>query len=220
MWLERCVCVYVRVFDAGLAWLLREIATCQNEHSSLQERADKADSETTFLQTQLAGIRRSRDALAERYSMLQRSFTQTESEMGRLRLEQDELQKQLAQLEQDRQTVDRERQELESGYAANISSQATVHKAAKNLVKERKKVMEKIHAKEAEKLTVENELARLKIDAMNVEAHNMQLEQTLSGCLRDLKDKDQLIEKYSMEIRQRNDAIEKKMSVVDRLNRK
>lgn len=80
--------------------------------------------------------------------------------------------------------------------------------------------MEKIHAKESEKLSVENELARLKIDAMNVEAHNMQLQQTLDSCVKDLKDKDQLIERYSMEIRQRNDAIEKKMSVVDRLNRK
>ena len=87
-------------------------------------------------------------------------------------------------------------------------------------MKERKKVMERIHAKEVEKLTVENELARLKIDAMNVESHNAQLQQTLTACLRDLADKDQLIERYSMEIRQRNDAIEKKMSLVDRLNRK
>ncbi len=81
-------------------------------------------------------------------------------------------------------------------------------------------MIERIHAKEAEKLAVENELARLKIDAMNVEAHNAQLEQTLAGCVRDLKEKDQLIERYTMEIRQRNDAVEKKMSIVDRLNRK
>lgn len=87
-------------------------------------------------------------------------------------------------------------------------------------VKERKKVMERIHAKEAEKLMVENELARLKIDAMNVAANNAQLQATMTACARDLTDKDQLIERYSMEIRQRNDSIEKKMSVVDRLNRK
>ena len=42
---------------------------------------------------------------------------------------------QVAQLEQDRQTVDRQRQELEEGYAANISTQSTVQKAAKNLVR-------------------------------------------------------------------------------------
>ena len=87
-------------------------------------------------------------------------------------------------------------------------------------VKEHKKVMEKIHAKETEKAAVENELARLKIDAMNVEAHNMQLRQTLEACERDLRDKGQQIEKATLEIRQRNDAIEKKMSVVDRLNRR
>ena len=110
---------------------------CQNEHAALQERLDKADSETVFLQTQLQAIRRQRDALSERYGMLQKSYGQTEAEMGRLRLEQDGLQKELAQLEQDRQTVDRERQELEAGYAANISSQATTHKAAKNFVSAR-----------------------------------------------------------------------------------
>lgn len=87
-------------------------------------------------------------------------------------------------------------------------------------MKERKKVMERIHATEAEKLTVENELARLKIDALNVEAHNMQLRQTMDACAKDLKDKDTLIERYTMEIRQRNDSVEKKMSIVDRLNRK
>ena len=87
-------------------------------------------------------------------------------------------------------------------------------------VKERKKVMEKIHAKEAEKAAVENELARLKIDTMNVEAHNMQLKQTLEACERDLRDKGQQIERATLEIRQRNDSIEKKMSIVDRLNRR
>ena len=80
--------------------------------------------------------------------------------------------------------------------------------------------MEKIHAKEAEKAAVENELARLKIDTMNVEAHNMQLKQTLEACERDLRDKGQQIERATLEIRQRNDSIEKKMSIVDRLNRR
>ncbi len=42
---------------------------------------------------------------------------------------------QVAQLEQDRQTVDRQRVELEEGYAANISTQSTVQKAARNLVR-------------------------------------------------------------------------------------
>ena len=42
----------------------------------------------------------------------------------------------------------------------------------------------------------------------------------LDKLVKELRDKDKLIEKYEMEIRQRNDEIEKKMYAVDRLNRK
>ena len=42
----------------------------------------------------------------------------------------------------------------------------------------------------------------------------------MAKCSSDLTEKDKLIEKYQMEIRQRNDEIEKKMYRVDRLNRK
>ena len=55
----------------------------------------------------------------------------------RLKAEQELLAAEIAQIEQDRQTVDRQRQELEEGYAANISSQSTVQKAAKNLVRDK-----------------------------------------------------------------------------------
>ena len=55
----------------------------------------------------------------------------------RLKAEQELLAAEIAQIEQDRQTVDRQLQELEEGYAANISSQSTVQKAAKNLVRDK-----------------------------------------------------------------------------------
>ncbi len=76
----------------------------------------------------VAGVRHANPPLPSLHA------TSTCVPLCRLREEQDLLRVQVAQLEQDRQTVDRQRQELEEGYAANISTQSTVQKAAKNLV--------------------------------------------------------------------------------------
>merc|ERR1719353_429068 len=127
---------------------------------------------------------------------------------------------QVQQLEQNLTIVMRERQKLEEGIAANKSTQTTVSKAQANLDKSSKQVQVVIHEKEIETSSMQNELARIRVDALNTDAHNMQLRDTLAKLVGELKEKDTLIEKYEMEIRQRNDEIEKKMYRVDRLNRK
>ena len=76
------------------------------------------------------------------------------------------------------------------------------------------------HAKEMDATNVENELSRIRVDALNTEAHNVQLREMTEKAVQELNDKEKLIEKYQMEIRQRNDEIEKKMYKVDALNRK
>lgn len=196
------------------------IETAQKEHSALQAQLDKADNELKFLESQLTSIQREQEALAEKATMLQKSLETTDQEAKRAALEQEALQAELQTVEQHRQTVDRERQELELQLAANLSTQTTVKKAARNLTREAQKIVQLTHAKEMDRAAVENEVARVRVDALNTEAHNAQLKDSLAAVVSDLRDKDKLIEKYEMEIRQRNDAIEKKMNVVDRLNRK
>ena len=63
-------------------------------------------------------------------------------------------------------------------------------------------------------------MARIRVDILNTKSHNDQLQKTTDSLINELTSKDKLIEKYEMEIRQRNDQIEKKMHTVDRLNRK
>lgn len=58
-----------------------------------------------------------------------------------------------------------------------------------------------------------NEEARIRVDSLNTEAHNLQLRETLKRTEDELNAKDRLIDKYQLEIRQRNDEIEKKVSV-------
>lgn len=57
-----------------------------------------------------------------------------------------------------------------------------------------------------------NEEARIRVDSLNTEAHNLQLRETLKRTEDELNAKDRLIDKYQLEIRQRNDEIEKKVS--------
>jgi coiled-coil domain-containing protein 40 len=118
---------------------------------------------------------------------------------------------QLENIQQNIAVVNRERQALELTIMEKANEKVTVAKAVKNYSKSMQQLKLKIHDKEIETATVENELSRIRIDALNTDAHNIQLREMLEKAIADLTDKDKLIEKYQLEIRQRNDEIEKKM---------
>eukprot|EP01035_Chromulina_nebulosa_P016880 gene16880-22368_t len=82
------------------------------------------------------------------------------------------------------------------------------------------KIIKLIHDKEIEGNDIENEIARVKVDTLNATAVNDQLNEQFNTINKELKEKENLISKYSLEIRQRNDEVEKKMYRVDRLNKK
>ena len=65
----------------------------------------------------------------------------------------------------------------------------------------------------------QNEIARLKVDALNVDARNGALSETAHRLRAELEEKTRAIEKYETEIARRNDEIDKKASEVERLNR-
>ncbi len=198
----------------------KDIKTAQDENAKLQEVLDKVDSELQWLEGQLSAMNRQREALEERYGMLQGSLESTDAEVQRHKTKQDQLQKEVLELEASRAKVDRKRQELETQIADAASAQETAQKQARNMTRNARKVLSLIHSKEMEQSTLENELARIKVDVLNTQAHNSALADTLRALENELSEKDTLVAKYEMEIRQRNDAIEKKMYMVDRLNRK
>ena len=63
-----------------------------------------------------------------------------------------------------------------------------------------------------EEANLQNEEARIRVDSLNTEAHNLQLRETLRKAEEEMDARDRLIEKYQLEIRQRNDDIEKKVT--------
>ena len=77
-----------------------------------------------------------------------------------------------------------------------------------------------IREKELKVVTVQNEVAKLAVDVLNTDAHNVQLSDTLGLLDEELKEKAKVAEKYQIEIQRRNDEIEKKTRSVDALNRR
>lgn len=78
----------------------------------------------------------------------------------------------------------------------------------------------KIREEELVVVETHNELAKLQIDILNTEAHNGRLVDTLKLLDEELNEKATAIEKYELEIKRRNDEIEKKTREIDLLNRK
>jgi coiled-coil domain-containing protein 40 len=77
-----------------------------------------------------------------------------------------------------------------------------------------------VHDKELKVVMIQNEVAKLTVDVLNTETHNVQLGDTLKLLDAELADKAKVIDKYQLEIQRRNDDIEKKTRNVDTLNRK
>jgi coiled-coil domain-containing protein 40 len=81
-------------------------------------------------------------------------------------------------------------------------------------------VLVQINETEFRVVGFQNEIAKLTIDGMNTDAHNVKLQDTLKLLDEDLNEKAALIDRYEAEIRKRNDEIQKKTRAVDAMNRK
>ena len=67
---------------------------------------------------------------------------------------------------------------------------------------------------------MQNELARVRVDTLNVTANNTQLEVQVKQVNEEIKEQDALVAKYEAESRRRHTEIEKKQHEIDLLNKK
>ncbi|KAG5180389.1 hypothetical protein JKP88DRAFT_323701 [Tribonema minus] len=228
-----------REHETEIEGLKREMVKAQAENETLVAVKDRLQSEGKYADELLEKLKADGDRLAETYTMLQRSKAQMEEEEGRvdasallpLHPQLPQLLQQLLQrtaaldtpvgiLTQSVQTVTRERQKLEKAAALAVEQQSTTSKAISILAKQRQQALAECHEKEAEEANLQNELARVRVDVLNTEAHNAQLRERVAEVDAELARRDRLIARYQLEIRQRADEVEKKMYRVDRLNRR
>jgi chromosome segregation ATPase len=206
--------------DAELQGFKINIRKAQKDNEQLAANEDKVDVATQFVDREVEKMIGEQDKANERYKLLKKSLDKTDNELKLVNLQKKGITSTVRDFEQNYRTVMAEKQKLEDFISQNASTQTTVSKAVTNMKKQQKQARSIVREKEATKVVLENEVAKLQVDALNTKAHNVSLNKTLGQCLSELKSQDTLIEKYELEIRQRHDDVEKKMYIVDRLNRK
>ena len=210
----------VHDYDVEMETNKRNIQMLQGKHENLVYMKDRLENELQWVEENLMKIRQEREAMQERFALLTKSLAQTDGEMKKLESLSKSLVTDAESLLQNLQIVTRERQKLEEEMQGSKSTHSNVNKAVANLAKKKLKVMKTIHDREIEAINVENEISRTNLDILNCNMLNDQLRDTLKIHAKEFQDKEALIDKYQVEIRQRHDEIEKKMYRVDRLNKK
>jgi chromosome segregation ATPase len=210
----------VNDFDVEIETIRRDIIKEQGRNETLVNLRDRLEHELLWVEENLTKMRAEREQLQERYALLNKSLAQTEAEGKKIDGVTKQLEIDAESLLQSLQVVTQERQRMEEEIQLIYSSHSNISKAVQNLLREQGKVLKRIHERENEINEIENEIARTKVDRLNASALNYQLQEQLNVVLKELHDKESVIAKYQLEIRQRNDEIEKKMYRVDRLNKK
>lgn len=210
----------VHDYDVQIETARREIQTEQGRHESLTTARDRLENELQWVEENLTKIRVERDQLQERYSLLTKSLAQTDSEAKKLEIIAKSLDTDADSLAQNLLLVTQERQHMEEEVQLTHAARSNISKVTENLIKDQGKLIKKIHERENEGNDVENGIARMKVDRLNASSLNDQLQEQHKVVLKELEEKEAMIGKYQLEIRQRNDEVEKKMYRVDRLNKK
>ena len=210
----------VHDYDVEIEASRRDLQKQQALHESLVNLRDRLDNELRWVEDNLTKIRIERDQMQERYTLLSKSLAQTDMEAKKLDIISKQLNGEGDSIIQNLQVVTQERQKLDEELLTIFSTHSNVNKAVDNLDKDQNKLLKKIHEKENEANEVENDIARTKVERLNCTATNDQLQEQLAGVNKEVREKEALTGKYQLEIRQRNDEVEKKMYRVDRLNKK
>ena len=210
----------VHDYDVQIEATRREIQLEQSRHESLVSQRDRLENELQWVEENLVKIRVERDQLQERYALLTKSLAQTDAEAKKLDSVAKSLDADADSLAQNLVLVTQERQHMEDEVLVTHSARSNISKATENLMKDQGKVLKRAHDRENEGNEVENSIARMKVDRLNASTLHDQLQEQHAIVLKELEEKEAMIGKYQLEIRQRNDEVEKKMYRVDRLNKK
>ncbi len=191
----------------------------QESHEKLSLMEERNTREMQYLQQQMTVVRSERERLAGHYSMLKKSLDHTDAETSHFELAISSCENEVDLLEKSIQKVARSTQELWAKIDLNISDQTTHGRNEAASLKNVKKLALETEKKEADMVAVANEISRVKVDVLNVQAHQGVLVERLKELGGDLRQREQLIESYEEEIKTRHHQIGKKQLYVDRLNR-
>ena len=156
----------------------------------------------------------------ENYTLLMKSLAKTDDEEKKIDIQAKQIALNAESTLLSLQLVVRERQRVENELATMQSAETNLHKAILTLSKENEKMLKDLHQKENDGFGLENDLAKLKLEKLRLQAEINQLSIQSASEAQEIKAKENTIAKFQADIRQRNDDIEKKVFRVDRLNKR
>lgn len=209
-----------RSMDAEFAGYKRDIIKQQVQNEQLTSVLKKVEGESLFVGKQIEGMMERQERLQEMYSKLAKSLEHTEKQVSRTVADHKALTGEQEAVDRAITKVFVEIGAVEDEMMAALSDQTTADKSGSKTGKDIRDLRKKVRDEELLAVEGQNELAKLQVDILNTEAHNVKLGETLKLLDEELSEKAASIEKYDLEIKRRNDDIEKKTREIDMLNRK
>lgn len=210
----------IDAMDAEEGNIRKALNAAQAAHARLQDTLDKEVADLKFLEGQVGLLRRQFEALEEREEQLAGTLEATDGEVKRVLVEQTKLQRTIREVDYQRYIVEKQRFALEDEISEALNGKITNEKASKAMVKDASRLAERMHTLDMSRAETENAIAAAKVEALNISSHLAALKDARRSAESNLQEKEGLIAQYESEIKQRHDAIDKKMAIVDRLNRK
>lgn len=201
------------------ARLGREIAVLREGNAGVVVSKDRLENEFIVTDNNAKKVQSNLVELSGTVEMLQEALMNANHEEKTLISAVSKIESEITTLNQKCELLIRERQAIEDKISTTRREQSNMSDVAQSLAKQEKSILVKIHDKEIESATILNEIARLDIERLNAQAHNIQLEKKLGEELVVMKEAEALIDEKEMAIRNCIDEVEKKTIRVAKLNR-
>jgi len=209
-----------QALDGEMLGIRKALVKAQERHEALTNRHKRVLADVQEGERIIDQNTEKHKKLNDKFAMCKRALDQTDVELTKAQQAQQVAVDDVAAAEARIQKVAQEVRRLEEEKLNAVSEQTSLDKSAQNLKQSIERKNQFVQEKEMAAATLENDLARIRVDALNTAASNVVLKQRLDQQMAELKGKDGLIQKYEQEIRRRNDEIEKKEHQVSVLNRK
>ncbi|KND03997.1 uncharacterized protein SPPG_01445 [Spizellomyces punctatus DAOM BR117] len=192
----------------------------QEENESLTVLLNKLEGEVDFLKREIGSINEQKEKLKESWTMYTKSLSQTEAELGTVMLERQTLQMEMSAVQKQTHITVVATQKLQSEITEHLQTQLSISKGAQGTRKDNNRLHNQIHEKEATIAQVENDLSHIRLETLNANSRIRGMKETLQVLDAELAERNEVIEKYEVEIRRRNDELGKKQGEMDLLNKK
>jgi len=206
--------------ETEIGGLNRAIEAEQYVNEKLTATLGKLQAEIVFIQKQLEEVKEKRARLNEKYAMLKKSLDQTDVELQDVGKDVEAVEAESKEIDKEWTKVHSDKTILEDKIEIYLSDQTTASRYAMGEQKDAKRLRDEIVEKEINQAGLQNELSRIRVDALNTLAHNNALKDTRNTILTDLEEKEKLIDDIDVEIARKHTQIERKQVDIDKLNKR